>query len=119
MLAQLDEHLVESKGIHFDTLTAAKLIEHRGERPYDAASDARLRNEIADYYRKRGKVICSESMRDWANLRQDLATSKTFAPFSESTTTRRRARTGSTTPTTTAAASTRSSTGGSTRSPWS
>ena len=83
MLAQLDEHLVESKGIHFDTLTAAKLIEHRGERPYDAASDARLRNEIADYYRKRGKVICSESMRDWANLRQDLATSKTFAPFSE------------------------------------
>jgi hypothetical protein len=36
--------------------------------------------EVADYYRRRGKLICSESMRDWGNLRQDLATSKAFTP---------------------------------------
>jgi hypothetical protein len=106
MLAQLDADLVEAKGIHFDTLTAmplvenwdksgerkgvhfdtvaaAALAEHYGQRAYDAGGDARLRMDIADYYRRRGKVICSESMRDWANLRQDLATSKTFAPITQ------------------------------------
>ena len=80
MLPVFDDALQECAGIHFDTLTAMRLVEHWGERAYDRAGDVRLRMDVADYYRRRGKVICSESMRDWGITRCDLSTSKTFAP---------------------------------------
>jgi hypothetical protein len=83
MLPQLDDGLRACSGIHFDTLTAMPLVEHWGARPYDRRGDARLRCEIARYYRRRGKVIGAESMRDWGTGVCDLQTSKRFAPVAE------------------------------------
>jgi hypothetical protein len=82
MLAQIEHGLQTCTAIHFDTLSAMGLVEHWGERPYDRRGDARLRCDIADYYRRRGKVIGSESQRDWANRVCDYQTSKRFAPTS-------------------------------------
>lgn len=82
MLAALEDQLQVANAIHFDTLTAMRLVENHGMRPYDRRGDVRLRMEIADYYRRRGKVICAESMRDWGIAHVDLSTSKNFAPVS-------------------------------------
>ncbi len=80
MLPQFESELLEGRGIHFDTVAAMPEVENWGERPYDREGDARLRAEIADYYRRRGKVICAESLRDWCVPHCDLSTSKIFAP---------------------------------------
>lgn len=85
MLPQFDQALEGSLGVHFDTLTAAGLIEHHGHRQYDHSGDVRLRMEVADYYRRRGKIIAAEGMRDWANLHCDLTTSRTYLPTSDHT----------------------------------
>ncbi len=80
MLSQLDSELRACNAVHFDTLTAMSLVEHWGERPYDRRGDEGLRRDIAARYRDRGKVIGSESMRDWANDLCDYQTSKRFTP---------------------------------------
>ena len=80
MLAMFEHELQVANAIHFDTLTAMRLVENHGERPYSIEGDTRLRMDIADYYRRRGKVICSESMRDWGIRHVDLSTSKAFMP---------------------------------------
>ena len=83
MLPTFDDRLQSCKAIHFDTVTAMRLVENHGEGPYSREDDTRLRMQVADYYRSRGKVICSESMREWGIAHVDLSTSKTFAPVSE------------------------------------
>lgn len=83
MLPLYDDRLQACSAIHFDTLTAMPLVENWGERPYDRRGDAALRRDIALYYRRRGKVIGSESMRDWGVDCCDLNTSKRFTPLSE------------------------------------
>lgn len=81
LLPQLEPELRDVPAIHFDTLTAMSLEEHWGPRPYDRAGDAAWRCTIARYYREQGKLIGAESMRDWGNAIQDLATGKVFTPF--------------------------------------
>lgn len=83
MLPVFDDLLQVADAIHFDTLTAMRLVENYGERPYDCAGDVRLRMEIADYYRRLGKVICGESMRDWGIRHVDMSTAKTFVPVND------------------------------------
>jgi len=80
MLPRLDGEMASSKAIHFDTLTAMGLEEHWGTGSYDRAGDVRLRRDIALHYRRQGKVICAESMRDWANDICDIGTSRLFVP---------------------------------------
>jgi len=82
MLPALDDRLQACNAVHFDTLTAMRLVENHGERPYDHRGDVRLRMELADTYRRHGKVIGSEGLRDWGVRHVDLATSKTFTPVS-------------------------------------
>ncbi len=84
MLPQFDDQLQACAGIHFDTLTAMPLAEDWGPSGYDRAGDARLRMDVADYYRRRGKVILSECMRDWAIPHVDLTTAKLFTPIRRS-----------------------------------
>ena len=81
MLPSFDDLLQECMGIHFDTLMAAPLAENHGERPYDRREDARLRLELAWYYRSRGKIIASEQHRDWGTGVCDLGTNKNYMPF--------------------------------------
>ena len=80
MLPAYDDRLQACNGIHFDTVTAMRLTENYGEGPYGREDDARLRMKVVDYYRRRGKVLASESMRDWGIAHVDLSTSKNFAP---------------------------------------
>ncbi len=79
-LPRFDEQLENCYGIHFDTLTAMRLVEHYGTRSYDRRGDAELRLKIAGYYREHGKVIAAESFHDWSVGSVDLATSKSFTP---------------------------------------
>lgn len=81
LLPRLESLLHDVPAVHFDTLTAMSLMEHWGRRPYDRAGDVAWRCAIAQHYRRQGKMIGSESMRDWGNAIQDLATGKTFTPF--------------------------------------
>ena len=80
MMPRLDADMACAQAIHFDTLTAMPLVEHWGQGSYDRAGDVRLRREIASYYRRHGKVICSESLCDWANDVCDIGTSRHFVP---------------------------------------
>ena len=80
MMPRLDEEMACALAIHFDTLTAMSLVEHWGQGSYGRTGDVRGRREIADYYRRRGKVICAESLRDWANDVCDIGTSRLFVP---------------------------------------
>jgi hypothetical protein len=80
MLPRLDAELAESHGVHLDVLTAMNLIEHAGSGSYDRTGDVRERREIARHYRRQGKIVLAESMKDWANADCDLATSRNFAP---------------------------------------
>jgi hypothetical protein len=48
---------------------------------YDRRGDIALRLDLARYYRDRGKVIVSESLRDWSIQAVDLGTSKSFCPL--------------------------------------
>lgn len=80
MLARLAEHLQSSHAMHFDTLTAMPLIEHWGHRQYDRRDDARLRLQIARHFRRQGKLIAAEGLRDWATLDVDLSSSKATTP---------------------------------------
>jgi len=80
MLPQFDDELRTCAGIHFDTLTAMPLAENLGERPYGRSDDVRFRIEIAEYYRRRGKIIASECMRDWGVRTSDMGTAKRFCP---------------------------------------
>ncbi len=83
MLPVFDDQLQACAGIHFDTLTAARLQEDWAERPYDRGQDAAMRMEIARYYRRQGKVVAAEGMRDWAIADVDLATTRMFTPYPE------------------------------------
>jgi len=80
-LPAYDDQLQSCNGIHFDTLTAMSLAEHHGPRSYDRRGDIALRLDLARYYRDRGKVIVSESLRDWSIQAVDLGTSKSFCPL--------------------------------------
>lgn len=80
MVKRLDADLVEVKAVHFDTLAAMPLIEHAGPGSYDRAGDARERCELARYYRRQGKIVMAEGVKDWANAVCDLGTSHPFAP---------------------------------------
>jgi len=82
-LPRFDELVQSCNAIHFDTLTAAGVVEHAGERSYDRTGDARLRTDIAEYYRRRGKVVAAEGMRDWGVRVCDLGTHKMFTPCDE------------------------------------
>jgi hypothetical protein len=79
-LPRYDDQLQSCHSIHFDTLTAMPLIEHHGQRSYDRRGDIALRLDVAQYYRGRGKVVASESLRDWSVRAVDLGTSKSFCP---------------------------------------
>jgi hypothetical protein len=79
-LPRYDAQLQACQGIHFDTLTAMSLVEHYGMRSYDRCGDSRLRLDLANYYRTRGKVIASEGLRDWSVRAVDLGTAKSFCP---------------------------------------
>lgn len=80
MIKALDADLVEAKGVHFDTLAAMPLVEHAGAGSYDRAGDVRERCELARYYRRQGKIVLAEGVKDWANAVCDLGTSHPFAP---------------------------------------
>lgn len=80
MMPRLDEEIAGAMAVHLDTVTAMPLVEHWGQRSYDRAGDVRGRRAIAGYYRRQGKVICGESLRDWANDVCDIATSRHFVP---------------------------------------
>lgn len=84
LLPQFELLLRDTPAIHFDTLTAMALAEHWGERPYDRTGDVAWRCAIAAHYRRQGKIIGSESLRDWGVGIQDLGTGKTFTPYSGS-----------------------------------
>ena len=81
MLGELEAEAGGCSGVHFDTLTAMALLEHWGEGAYDRRGDVAHRLEIARHYRSRGKVIGSESLRDWGTEVCDLNTSKRFTPI--------------------------------------
>ncbi len=80
MVKRLDGKLVEAKGVHFDTLAAMGLVEHAGPGSYDRAGDVRERCELARYYRRQGKIVVAEGVKDWANLACDVGSSHPFAP---------------------------------------
>jgi hypothetical protein len=79
-LPRYDSQLQSCDSVHFDTLTAMSLVEHHGLRSYDRRGDIALRLDVAHYYRGRGKVVVSESLRDWSVRAVDLGTSKSFCP---------------------------------------
>jgi len=81
MLPQFDDRLQECMAIHFDTLMAVGPVEDYGRRGYDRRDDARLKCEVAAYYRRRGKVIASEQRRDWGVGVCDLGTNKNYMPI--------------------------------------
>lgn len=82
MLDRLEADMLPCDGVHFDTVAAMGLIENWGTPgPYGRADDARFRTQILDYYRRRGKIVASEHIKDWSVPFQDFGTSRGWTPW--------------------------------------